>query len=255
MLNLLQETSHKDIWDIPVALTTNIIYRRYDIMGKQSVPNKSGSRKKKDIVGQRFGRLLVVKNAGRSKNGHVKWKCLCDCGKTCIVFGSNLRREHTRSCGCIWNEAMTKHGMCHTPTYSTWQHMIDRCNNPNYIHYFNYGGRGIHVCRRWLKFENFFKDMGFKPKGLTIERTNNNLGYFKENCCYASSTVQNRNQRVQRRNTTGVTGVTWDKHRQKYHASVGLNYKRIHLGYFEDINDAIQARKDGELKYWEKTEE
>lgn len=80
-------------------------------------------------------------------------------------------------------------------TYQTWADMKTRCNNPEHESYPNYGGRGITVCSSWEIFENFLKDMGEKPEGLTLERINNELGYSKDNCCWATRAEQNRNKR------------------------------------------------------------
>lgn len=73
--------------------------------------------------------------------------------------------------------------------------MKQRCLNPNNAHFAYYGGRGITVTKRWLKFENFFQDMGARPAGLTIERKDNMKGYSKRNCMWATRSQQQRNKR------------------------------------------------------------
>ena len=95
---------------------------------------------------------------------------------------------------------MKTHGMSRTPTHRSREAMLQRCLNPNNNRYEIYRGRGIKICDRWLEsFENFFEDMGEKPEGLTIERIDNNKGYCKENCKWATYTQQARNQRVQKK--------------------------------------------------------
>jgi len=218
---------------------------------------------KKELKGMKFGRLTVLEETGgRNKDGKVLWKCQCECGNIKTNSGSNLISGAIKSCGCLRTEIVRensiKHGMWRTPTYQTWENMLKRCNNKKNKAYKDYGGRGIKVCERWLNFINFFKDMGIRPEGLTIERKNNELGYFKENCCWATQAQQNRNKRprqnwrIGKDNKTGTVGVRCykNKNHTMYRASIGVNKKKIHLGCFNDINLAILARKKAEAKYW-----
>jgi hypothetical protein len=211
--------------------------------------------RKLDLTGQRFGRLMVIEEAGRSKNKRISWECVCDCGETVTVVSGDLTSGHTQSCGCLNKErskkANTTHGMRGTSTYQTWADLIKRCNNPKNTGFKNYGGRGIKVCKEWLRFEKFFKDMGEKPANLTIERVDNNKGYYKGNCKYATSTEQNRNQRIRKDNKSGTAGVWYDKELQKYQVNIRANYKQIYIGLFANLQDAKAARKGAELKYWE----
>lgn len=152
-----------------------------------------------DLTGQKFGRLIVAKRMDNDKHKNSRWLCRCKCGKNKVVLGCNLKNGRTKSCGCLFKEGNNKkHG--HSTTikiskiYRAWDHMVSRCTNPNNIGYHNYGDRGIRVCERWMKFENFLEDMGEPPtQEHSIDRINNDGNYCKENCRWATNKQQSRN--------------------------------------------------------------
>jgi len=156
-----------------------------------------------NLTGKSFGRLVVVSRGPNEKFNMARWNCRCSCGKVVLVRGNHLRTGRTVSCGCYRNEwpsiNKTTHGAKPrsgpSKAYMSWVGMKARCFNPNNSRWKYYGGRGITVCDRWLSFENFLADMGERPKGLTLERLDNNAGYSPTNCVWASYFVQRHNRR------------------------------------------------------------
>jgi hypothetical protein len=140
-----------------------------------------------------FGRWTVVERRGKIRK-EPAWFCRCDCGNEKVISGTVLREGQSKSCGCFRSEKLTKHGMSYSRTYRIWKYMVQRCTNPKTARYKDYGGR-ITVCERWLKFENFLEDMGECPNGLTLDRIENNQGYYKENCRWATNEQQSFNKR------------------------------------------------------------
>jgi hypothetical protein len=147
----------------------------------------------KDLRGIRFGQLLVVSFSHADKFRHTLWNVRCDCGTTKQINSSSLQRGLSRSCGC--RQSPGTHKMSATSTYISWSGMIQRTTNPNIPRWCNYGGRGIHVCQRWLVFENFLADMGVRPDGMQIDRIDNTGNYEPGNCRWATPAQQSRNMR------------------------------------------------------------
>lgn len=189
-----------------------------------------------DLANERYGRLVVKERLFiRANYLSPLWICICDCGNKVRVHMSNLRRKEnpTRSCGCIQKEVVTKHGMSSSLEHGVWKAMKDRCYNEKHPHFDDYGGRGITVDDEWREsFEIFIRDMGFRPTAdHTLERRNNNEGYSKANCYWATRIEQANNRR---------SNVHYEFNDQKktlaeWCRELNLNYNtalfRIHAGW------------------------
>jgi hypothetical protein len=162
-----------------------------------------------EMIGRRFGRLLVVKLAetrprASGRGRRFFYECVCDCGAVAKIVMSNLRSGMAKSCGCLKSirtkEVMTKHKDCASPEYHSWQAMKARCCNPNSAKYPDYGGRGIKICDRWLNsYENFLADTGRRPSPRhTIDRKDNDGNYEPGNCRWATPKEQSANKRQRR---------------------------------------------------------
>lgn len=151
-----------------------------------------------DLVGKRFSHLIVTSRAPQKKN-RTLWQCLCDCGNAKIIRGDALVRGVTISCGCYHKEQLrirqTQHGLSRTRLYVIWHGMMLRCYNKTSNRWQYYGGKGIIVCARWHKVENFIVDMGEPPTtNHTLDRVKGNLGYSKENCKWSTPKEQANNR-------------------------------------------------------------
>ncbi len=173
----------------------------------------------KNLIGQRFGRLSVLKMDTHVKGRHLKWICRCDCGKTVSVYGLNLGRGLTKSCRCLAREVTSalrrKHGLSHSSAaYMSWASMRLRCYTKSHTSYKYYGARGITVCVRWRNsFENFLADMGEPPRGLeTLDRIDSSKGYDPSNCRWLSRSENSKRNASARRlvfrgETVSIAGV------------------------------------------------
>jgi len=218
-----------------------------------------------DITGKIFGKLTAIKFVDRRGDKKIHyWLFHCDCGKKIVCSKSNVKSGKTLSCGCIKKTLpLNSKGKSYlgTNTYRVWVNMKGRCSNKNIQCYKNYGGRGIKVCDRWMKFENFLEDMGEKPNNLSLDRINVNGDYEVNNCRWATNKEQSRNMRnnsyvtykgkrflvIELAETIGITPYTLRKR-----LNLGLDptkrrkreYKKIDFSDFSFSNNRVLDMKN-----------
>lgn len=181
-----------------------------------------------DIAGNRYGMLTAIERDISKPDKHY-WVFRCDCGKVNSSSKSNVMRGEQKSCGCnkkeVARQQMTTHGLVRHALYETWAAMKKRCCNPNAQDYPNYGARGIKVCDRWINnFDVFLSDMGERPKGMTIDRIDNNKGYSPDNCRWATTKQQNSNRRGNR--PVNIDGVDYPTIMEA-HRKTGITRRKI----------------------------
>lgn len=193
------------------------------------------------IIGNRYGRWTVIDFSHTRKKASY-WIARCDCGTLRTHQRSALVSGSTLSCGCLRGEQVaarnTTHGKRHSPEYGSWRAMKERCQNPKATKYPTYGGRGITICERWQRFDNFFADMGPKPTPFhTLERINNGGNYEPGNCRWASNDEQAINRRNNHR--IEIDGVTRTIAEWRRHLGISKSTydARIRLGW--SIKDAL----------------
>ena len=195
---------------------------------------------------KKYNRLTIVKTTQKMSNrgwNETYAECVCECGNKKELLLSTVKAGIIKSCGCLQRdrlkEVATKHGESRrgkrTLTYNSWSSLRDRCNNKNSKDNKTYIERGIKVCKRWNKYENFLKDMGKRPsKEYSIDRIDNNKGYFKENCKWSTFTEQMNN-------TTRTHWIEYRGQKQslaEWCKELDMNYStvatRMHRGWTEE---------------------
>ncbi len=160
-------------------------------------------RNAKNIVGQRYGRLIALGAVDRRKtpNGtQLLWKCQCDCGAFTSVTSTDLKNGNTKSCGCLMRQinagSHRTHGKTETPEYNAWEMMKVRCK-PNHKQAKDYFERGIRVCERWNNsFVDFLSDIGDRPSPKhSLDRRDNDKGYEPGNVHWVTRGQQMQNRR------------------------------------------------------------
>lgn len=190
----------------------------------------------KDLVGQRFSKLTVIKRAEKnSKSGNARWVCRCDCGKYSTVIGSHLLSGKTTSCGCN-RYSKTAKGHSKERLYRIWYGMHRRCYDPKDDKYKWYGSRGISVCKAWhdfLAFRDWALNHGYSDE-LTIDRIDNDGNYEPSNCRWINikSQANNRNSnRILKYRGKEYTAIQLA---EQHNLSPHTVYNRLKLGWSID---------------------
>ena len=206
-----------------------------------------------DLTGQRFGRLVALKFTGDDKNRHRLWECRCDCGRTVNIDINSLRSGKSKSCGCSRKGINKTHGKSGTRLYGIWADMLQRTYNPDERCYANYGGRGITVCDEWMEFEAFYQwaiQNGYSEE-LTIDRIDNDKGYFPENCRWVTRKVQGNNKRSNRRLEYQGQTKTLEDWAILFGMKLGTVANRLNLGLSVEKALEIPVKEIGQRKMLE----
>ena len=163
-----------------------------------------------------------------------------------MINGSSVRLGKTKSCGCyakeVRTERMSTHSQSRSKTYNIWVGIKQRCLNPNSNSYENYGARGITISEEWMDFENFYRDMGECPEGLTIERIDNDGDYRYGNCIWADRSTQNINKSY-RNLTTNIRNISYCERDDLYYVGISRNGQRYRKS-FKELDDAISWKEE-----------
>ena len=254
-------------WLCSCECGTETVVRHSNLRSKSTSSCGCHRYDREDLTGKTFTRLTVVERGRDIKfesSTKSTWLCECDCGNIIKVTSGALKSGNTKSCGCYKRdmtiksnkENKTKHGLCSHPLYSTWSNMNRRCYNSNSEGYKYYGARGISVCEEWQESPNGFIEWAVNETdwydgcGLSLDRIDVNGNYEPRNCRFTSHTIQAYNQRIPSNNTTGYRGVY--KKGNKWVARISINGKDNHLGSFERIEEAAEARQLKEIEIFGK---
>ena len=192
------------------------------------------------LIGETWQKTPTSTNKQSVKRG--MYECQY-CGVEFEASSGKIQSGHTKSCGC--QKGGITHGLSSNKFYQTWYDMKYRCYNNMRQDYKDYGARGITVCEEWLNVSNFVAwcEMTHpNTEGVSLDRIDNDKGYSPENCTWSDKTTQAINQRIQKNNTSGYVGVSWDKSKDKWVAKIKVNKVGIKIGAFPTIEEAVQAR-------------
>lgn len=203
------------------------------------------------MIGESFHLLTVVNGPVSDRHGR-SWICKCDCGADRLVAEYKLKSGHTKSCGCLQRKQLaarqTRHGRYYEAEFRAWSNMKKRCSDPRFARWYG----NVKICDRWLlSYDDFLTDVGRRPSPKhSLDRIDPKGNYEPGNTRWVLHTVQTRNTKNHCTNKTGERGVSWSATKQKWRAAIYVNNKQKHVGYFDDMQSATDARKMAEERYW-----
>ena len=208
------------------------------------------------MKGLRYGRLVVIERHSQASRA-AYWLCRCDCGKTVVVKGTNLRCGKTKSCGCLHDELSSQritlqnstHGESKTRLYGIWVDMKKRCQNQSHWAYHRYGGRGITVDPLWHEYEPFAawaKTNGYEIT-LTLDRKDNDGPYSPQNCRWVTRKVQGRNKSSNVLYEHQGERLTLSEWAERYNMKYTTLYGRLHH-YGWSVEKALSTPPRGKRK-------
>ena len=206
-------------------------------VNKREIPKEAPP---KPVLIEDLGMMYPTEKS-KQKTRYGMYKCGF-CGAEFKAHTSSVKFGNIKSCGCYQKqktkEVNTKHNLVGTKLYNVWKDIKRRTLNPKFKYYLDYGGRGITICDDWKNDVKSFYDWAMsngyeENKGLSIDRIDNNGNYCPENCRWTTQTIQTRNQRMQKNNTSRYKGVSYYKRGGNYRAYININSRRIHLRYFQ----------------------
>lgn len=206
-----------------------------------------------DLTGNRYGKLIVIGKSS-NKNTKITWECVCDCGNKVIVTGQDLKRGHTKSCGCLLKNN----------TYQFMDNYVIGYTNKGEEFYFDLEDYAIVSNYTWLIKRGYVESTDADHKVISLHRivTNVKDGEMidhinhdtkdnrKNNLRICNSSKNQMNKKLQINNKSGKTGVFWDKQRNAWKSQISVNKERINLGWYDVFEDAVKIRIEAEEKYF-----